>query len=97
MASEAAGGAGIGAGAAAPLPAVAAAAAWRSPIGCTAPGADPSAFRAWCASERILWPKCAVGQSPVTGRCVVATQDIAEGEVVVEVRCAFVQLASVLV
>jgi hypothetical protein len=79
---------GDGAAAAAAAPAAAAAAAWRSPIGCTARAdADPAeaAFRSWCDAEKILWPKCAVGVSAATGRCVVATGDIKECEVVVEV------------
>jgi hypothetical protein len=61
---------------------------WRSPLGCTAlRGGAPGepAFRTWCDANSIAWPKCGIGSSPTTGRCVVATSDIAEGETVVEV------------
>ena len=67
----------------------AAAAGWRSPIGCTHAAVDGDttpAFRAWCDKEAVLWPKCGIAELPATGRGVVALQDIAEGEVVVEVR-----------
>ena len=58
----------------------------RSPIGCTEPGADDAPFREWCDANKVLWPKLVVGSTPETGRCVLAAEDIAEGDVVVEVR-----------
>jgi hypothetical protein len=75
-------------GAAAAAAADTAAAPWRSPVGCTPPSAAAvdAAFRAWCDAEGVLWPKCGIGHSEATGRCVVAREDIDEGEVVVEVR-----------
>lgn len=57
----------------------------RSPIGCTTEAPSPTPFSAWCAKHSVLWPKCGMAVSAATGRCVVATEDIKEGEVVVEV------------
>jgi hypothetical protein len=57
----------------------------RSPLGCTTAQPDPAAFQAWCQQHAVLWPKCVVGVSPLSGRAVLASADIASGEVVVEV------------
>jgi SET domain-containing protein 6 len=57
----------------------------RSPIGCTTEDPSPADFTKWCAERSVLWPKCGMAVSEATGRCVVATEDIKQGEVVVEV------------
>ncbi|KIY98017.1 hypothetical protein MNEG_9948 [Monoraphidium neglectum] len=46
---------------------------------------DDAPFREWCGANKVLWPKLAVGSAPGTGRGVLATEAIHEGEVVVEV------------
>lgn len=79
--------------AAAPSAALAQANTTRSPIGCTVENPSPADFTAWCQQHAVLWPKCVTGVSPATGRCVLACQDIQEGEVVVEVPDDMVLMA----
>jgi hypothetical protein len=65
----------------------------KSPIGCTAANPDPKEFNKWCKAHDVLWPKCRTGMSASTGRCVLASKDIAAGEVVVELPDAMVLMA----
>jgi hypothetical protein len=65
----------------------------KSPIGCTSETPDPSKFVAWCRKHKVLWPKCETGVLPSTGRAVLAAQDIAADEVVVEVPDSMVLMA----
>lgn len=65
----------------------------KSPIGCTSETPDPSKFIAWCKKHKLLWPKCQTGVLPSTGRAVLAAQDIAAGEVVVELPDGMVLMA----
>jgi SET domain-containing protein 6 len=58
---------------------------WRSPVGCTSCPADVTPFRTWCKRRKVHWDKCKIDQSDTTGRCVVATEAIREGDVAVEV------------
>lgn len=65
----------------------------KSPIGCTTEKTDPAKFNSWCKKNKVLWPKCTTGVTASTGRCVLASHDIAAGEVVVEVPDDMVLMA----
>jgi hypothetical protein len=65
----------------------------KSPIGCTTENPNPAKFNSWCKKHKVLWPKCTTDVSASTGRCVLASEDIAAGEVVVEVPDDMVLMA----
>ena len=68
---------------------------WRSPLGVTMlqPAPPEAPFLAWCRGQAVQLTKCRLGQLTNTGRCVVACEDIAAGEVVVTVPDAAVLMA----
>eukprot|EP00878_Enallax_costatus_P033761 GHUV01037316.1.p1 GENE.GHUV01037316.1~~GHUV01037316.1.p1 ORF type:complete len:137 (+),score=10.92 GHUV01037316.1:26-436(+) len=65
----------------------------RSPLGCTTEAPSPKTFSIWCSKNRVIWDKCTISVSAVTGRCVVAKQHIKKGEVLVEVPDSQVLMA----
>lgn len=58
----------------------------KSPVGCTPAGSQTfDAILKWCKKEKFKFPKCEIAVLPDTGRAIVASGDIREGELVIEV------------
>jgi SET domain-containing protein 6 len=69
---------------------------WLSPVGVTAPDADKErSFLEWCGQkgEQVHLLRCSIAHVPTSGRSVIATEDIREGDVVVDVKDDAVLLA----
>jgi SET domain-containing protein 6 len=60
-------------------------AAWKSPLGCYESAYDAAPFLRWCEKHNVSFPGCSISTCKDTGRCVLASKDIKNGEVVVEV------------
>jgi hypothetical protein len=61
------------------------AAAWQSPLGRFDQAFDAQPFAAWCKKHKVLLLDCSIATCEETGRCVLASRDIAKDSVVVEV------------
>jgi len=69
---------------------------WLSPVGVTAVSDDDKerAFLSWCRrNDQVAFPSCSIAAVPTSGRSVIATEPISEGDVVVEVKDAAVLMA----